>query len=81
MAFANGLQVPPGSSTYTSGTIIQAGQAFMLKLDDSAISATLNFRETDKTASETNVFGLRVRRAYPAIYINLMAPRRYPCIG
>jgi hypothetical protein len=74
VAFANGLQVPPGSSTYTSGTVIQSGQAFMLKLNDTVISATINFRETDKTASENNVFGLRARAGYPAIFVNLMAP-------
>ena len=74
VAFANGLQVPPGRSTYTSGTIIQSGQAFMLKLDEAVASATINFRETDKTASENNVFGVRARSAYPAIFVNLLAP-------
>jgi hypothetical protein len=62
VAFANGLQVPRVVQPYTSGTVIQSGQAFMLKLNDTVISATINFRETDKTASENNVFGLRARR-------------------
>jgi len=74
VAFANGLQAPLGSSTYTSGTNIQSGQAFMLKLDDTVTSATVNFRETDKTAFDNNVFGLNVKPAYPAIFANLLAP-------
>ncbi|HEX5151074.1 MAG TPA: hypothetical protein VFW07_06475 [Parafilimonas sp.] len=74
VVFANGLQAPPGSSSYTSGTVIQSGQAFMLKLEEAGASATINFRETDKTVSETNVFGLRARTTYPAIFANLMTP-------
>jgi hypothetical protein len=52
----------------------KAARHLCLSLIQAVGSATINFRETDKTASENNVFGLRARPAYPAIFVNLMAP-------
>lgn len=81
VTFLNGVQVPPASATYTAGTIIQSGQAFMVQLAETSTSATIKFRQTDKVASESNVFfapGNNVlfappRRSFPVLYACLMS--------
>ena len=75
VTYSNNIQVPPdSSSTYTSGDIIQNGQAFFVQT--SAGNASINFQETDKTPSENIVFGSGKRdlQSFPVIYTNLMIP-------
>jgi hypothetical protein len=72
VAYSDGIQVPGNnSSTYTAGTIIQSGQAFMVHTNRG--NASVNFQQSDKVASEVNVFGKQSNPAYTVIYANLMA--------
>ena len=75
VAYSNNIQVPPdSSSTYTSGNIIQSGQAFFVQT--SAGNASINFQESDKTSAENTVFGFDKphKQSFPVIYTNLMIP-------
>jgi hypothetical protein len=71
VTYSNNIQVPPDSSSlYTAGNIIQSGQAFFVQT--SGGNASVNFQQSDKTSSETSVFGLLQQP--PVIYTNLMIP-------
>lgn len=71
VTYSNNIQVPPDSSSlYTAGNIIQSGQAFFVQT--SGGNASVNFQQSDKTSTETSVFGLLQQP--PVIYTNLMIP-------
>lgn len=78
VAYNDGIQVPIDGltdQTYTGGTVIQSGQAFILHLINASTSATVEFRQADKKPTETNVFNrpaIEQATAHPAIYTNLM---------
>jgi len=72
ITYSNNIQVPPDSSSlYTAGNIIQSGQAFFVQT--SGGNASVNFQQSDKTSTETSVFGLLQQP--PVIYTNLMIPK------
>jgi hypothetical protein len=76
VSYSNNIQVPPDiSSTYTSGNIIQSGQAFFVQTSDR--NSSINFQESDKTLSEFNVFDLPTQdpQLPPVIYTDLMIPQ------
>jgi hypothetical protein len=74
VTFDGATMVPAGTS-YTSGTIIQSGQAFMLQAA-SAGTANFDFEEGDKVVAETNVFGKNAATPdYPVSYVNLTIPQ------
>lgn len=78
VTFSGGIQVPNGSgnydNTYTGGTTVQSGQAFFLQLSNTSTSAILQFNETDKTLSQTNVFNRKIHKPIQAVYTNLLMP-------
>ncbi len=82
VAYSNGVISPSPSPSYpdaNSAKIIESGQAFMVQLSGGSSSAAMNFTESDKIATENNVFGniqsnQQQQQAPPVIYTNLMVP-------
>ncbi|MBS1747335.1 MAG: T9SS type A sorting domain-containing protein [Bacteroidetes bacterium] len=84
VTYTSGIITPfpsPSYPTASSALEIQSGQAFMVQLGSDYSSATMKFKESDKTDEESNVFGFTGKNSsdqdgvhYPVIYTNLMAP-------
>jgi subtilisin-like proprotein convertase family protein len=81
VSYSDGVMVPPSSPSYLnkdSALLVESGQAFMVQLNNASTSATMNFKELDKVATENNVFGFAKQKpaaaAFPVIYTNLMLP-------
>lgn len=70
ITYSETLTVPAGS-TYSGGTTAQSGQAFMLEAKRTGTYA-VSFTESNKVATETNVFGKEARQLHPVIYTNLI---------
>jgi hypothetical protein len=67
--------ITPAGDSYTGGTMIQSGQAFMLEASATG-TANFDFEEGDKVATEINVFGKKAAgRDYPVTYVNLTVPQ------
>ncbi len=73
VTYSNGIWVPSGGS-YPLGSnnlpFIQSGQAFMVQTNTK--SASMQFKEDDKTATESNVFGKVSPGDNTTVYANLM---------
>jgi len=75
VAYSDGVIAPPSSPSFpdvNSTLYIQSGQAFMLQLDNTSNSVTINFHETDKDSVQSKVFGFQRTAALPVIYTNLV---------
>lgn len=76
VTYSSGVWTPSGGS-YPGGSgnspILQSGQGFIVKTNAAAGQA--RFEESDKTATEWNVFGLTAKKTakqFPVVYCNLM---------
>ncbi|MEP6682653.1 MAG: T9SS type A sorting domain-containing protein [Parafilimonas sp.] len=81
VTYDEGVLSPASSPSYPiadSALIVESGEAFMLRLDSASSTANLNFTETDKVATENNVFGFGDPQTHvktpPVIYTNLLVP-------
>ena len=82
VTYSNGVFTPDngetgGSYAPTGSPVIQSGQAFFVQMDNSHVSTSLEFHQSDKnTAPEANVFG--AQQSPPVtqskFYTNLMLP-------
>jgi hypothetical protein len=74
VAYSTGMFAPVNNPDDITGSIIQSSQGFMVQSNNttSGSSISLEFREEDKTVSETQVFGKQFQQTPPAFYTNLM---------
>jgi hypothetical protein len=81
VTYTNGVWAPynnQSGGSYPGGNgnlpIIQSGQAFLMKLDGSNTTASLEFHQEDKYSGETQVFGFgKQQQNQPAVfYTNLL---------
>ena len=70
--YSNGIMAPLTANYPAATTIIQGEQAFLVQ--SSTTNATINFKQSDKTASETDIFARHSAPAHPAVYTNLVLP-------
>jgi len=72
ITYSNGIMAPLTTNYPVATTIIQGNQALLVQ--SNATSATIKFKQVDKTASESNIFAKHLVKNIPAIYVNLVVP-------
>ncbi|HEX5151072.1 MAG TPA: hypothetical protein VFW07_06465 [Parafilimonas sp.] len=78
VSYTDGVMAPESTPSFPdadSALMVQSGQAFMVELDGSSSTASMNFTEDDKDSAQSNVFGIQAGGiSFPVVYTNLMIP-------